>query len=199
MPALWQPLSSVWHPRRSASLPTQQRRPALMTASQAGHQWQCDRRTPQTQRISGAAHRVLASDISSNSNTVRHGQTASEHCVPQGGMTPIVSDARKYLQQNLESARQNRQCGKQIDRPLLCLGSLPFRRTFFRGCFTGQDVTSHLLAASLGLYTAWFLIEILHPAYSRFNSALAERIFWRSLKRGRFCQGWRSHPVGAWP
>ena len=38
---------------------------------------------------------------------------------------------------------------------------------------TYQYVTSHLLAASFCLYTAWLLIEMLHPGYSRFNSAPA--------------------------
>jgi hypothetical protein len=32
---------------------------------------------------------------------------------------------------------------------------------------------SHLLAASFCLYTAWLLVEMLHPGYSRFNSAPA--------------------------
>ena len=33
--------------------------------------------------------------------------------------------------------------------------------------------SSHLLAASFCLYTAWLLVEMLHPGYNRFNSAPA--------------------------
>jgi hypothetical protein len=181
MPALWQPFSSVWHPWRSASLPTQKRHPARIPSSQAGHKGRWASRTPRTQRLAGAAHGVSASAMSSNSNTVRHGQTAPAPCVPQGGMPPLVSDSRQYFQQNLQRSRPKSPCGQQIDRPLLCLGSLPFRRTLCRGCLTGQCVTAYLVAALWGLYTAWLLIARRHPESSRLKAARAEWLFWGGL------------------
>jgi hypothetical protein len=38
---------------------------------------------------------------------------------------------------------------------------------------TYQYMIFYLLAASFCLYTAWLLIEMLHPGYSRFHAAPA--------------------------
>ena len=51
----------------------------------------------------------------------------------------------------------------------------------FASVRTYQDATSHLLAASLCLYTMWLLIAMLHSGSSRFHFAPAERILWCGL------------------
>jgi len=51
----------------------------------------------------------------------------------------------------------------------------------FASVRTSQDATSHLLAASLCLYTMWLLIAMLHSGSSRFHFAPAERLLWCGL------------------